>query len=39
VAFILWVGFVSVIVSGKLTVRDLDMFNRMGPATVGETDG
>ena len=39
VAFILWVGFVSVIVSGKLTVRDLDMFDRMGPATVGETDG
>ena len=39
VAFVLWVGFVGVIVSGKLTVRDLDMFNRMGPATVGETDG
>jgi predicted secreted protein len=39
VAFVLWVGFVAVIVSGKLTVRDLDMFNRMGPATVGETDG
>ena len=35
----LWVIIAYVLVSGMLTVRDLDMFNRMGPATVGETDG
>ena len=39
VAFLLWVVIAGVIVSGQLTVRDLDMFNRMGPATVDETDG
>ena len=39
VAFLLWVVISGVIVSGQLTVRDLDMFNRMGPAPVDETDG
>jgi predicted secreted protein len=39
VAFLLWVVIAGVIVSGQLTVRDLDMFNRMGPAPVDETDG
>ena len=39
VAFVLWVFFVGVIVSGRLTVRDLDMFNRMGPLPTDETNG
>jgi len=39
VAFLLWVVIAGVIVSGQLTVRDLDMFNRMGPLPVDETDG
>ena len=39
VAFLLWVVIAGVIVSGQLTVRDLDMFNRMGPAPTDETDG
>jgi len=39
VAFLLWVVIAGVIVSGQLTVRDLDMFNRMGPAPIDETDG
>lgn len=39
VAFLLWIVIAGVIVSGQLTVRDLDMFNRMGPAPVDETDG
>ena len=39
VAFLFWVLITGVIVSGQLTVRDLDMFNRMGPASVDETDG
>ena len=39
VAFLLWVVIAGVIVSGQLTVRDLDMFNRMGPPPVDETDG
>ena len=39
VAFLLWVVIAGVIVSGQLTVRDLDMFNRMGPAPIDETNG
>jgi predicted secreted protein len=39
VAFLLWVVIAGVIVSGRLTVRDLDLFNRMGPAPLHETDG
>ena len=39
VAFLLWIVIAGVIVSGQLTVRDLDMFNRMGLLPVDETDG
>ena len=39
VSLVLWVFLVGVIVSGRLTVRDLDMFNRMGPSPTDETDG
>ena len=39
VAAILWAIIASIIISGLVTVRDIDMFNRMGPATEsGETD-
>jgi len=32
VAFVLWVIIASTIIWGGITVRDIDMFNRMGPA-------
>lgn len=32
VTFILWVPLVWFLTSGILTVRDIDFFNRMGPA-------
>ena len=39
VAAILWAIIASIIISGLVTVRDIDLFNRMGPATEsGETD-
>jgi predicted secreted protein len=31
VSFVLWVIIASIIISGTLTVRDLDWFERMGP--------
>lgn len=31
VAFVIWAVIASVIISGMITVRDLDMFNRMPP--------
>jgi len=39
VSFVLWAIIAGIILSGKLTVRDLDWFNRMGPAPAGETGG
>ncbi|MWD26837.1 DUF1467 family protein [Aquicoccus sp. SCR17] len=30
IAFVIWVITVSVILSGMITIRDLDMFHRMG---------
>lgn len=36
----LWIIIAGIIVSGWITVRDLDFFNRMGPAPeFGGTDG
>jgi predicted secreted protein len=32
VSFVLWVIIASIIISGTLTVRDLDWFDRMGPS-------
>ncbi len=32
IAFVLWVVIAGTIVSGVITVRDIDMFNRMAPA-------
>ncbi|MHA6264988.1 DUF1467 family protein [Arenibacterium sp. CAU 1754] len=32
VAFVLWVIISGIILSGWISVRDLDWFNRMGPA-------
>lgn len=37
IAFVLWVIIASTIQWGGITVRDIDMFNRMGPAH--DTDG
>lgn len=39
VATILWVIISSIILSGVISIRDIDMFNRMGPPEAGETDG
>jgi predicted secreted protein len=36
----LWMLIAGIILSGWITVRDLDFFNRMGPATEsGDTNG
>ncbi|WP_101067784.1 DUF1467 family protein [Roseovarius salinarum] len=34
VAFVLWAIIAGVIVSGLVTVRDIDMFERMGPGAA-----
>ncbi|MBS9717155.1 DUF1467 family protein [Pseudohalocynthiibacter aestuariivivens] len=40
IASVLWVVIAGILFSGKITVRDIDWFNRMGPAPViGETNG
>lgn len=41
IAAVLWAIIASIIVSGAISVRDIDMFNRMGPpSTEGrETNG
>ena len=39
IAFVLWVIIAGTIMSGVISVRDIDMFNRMGSAPAGETDG
>ena len=36
VAFILWAMISSIIVSGMITMRDIDFFNRMDPETSDE---
>jgi predicted secreted protein len=33
VAFVLWVIIAAIILTGTITVRDLDWFGRMGPAS------
>ncbi|MCG6902834.1 MAG: DUF1467 family protein [Rhodobacter sp.] len=38
IAVVLWAIIASIIVWGGISVRDLDFFNRMGDAPVGETD-
>ena len=39
IAFVLWVTIAGTIMSGVISVRDIDMFNRMGSAPAGGTDG
>lgn len=34
VAAVLWAIIAGIIISGLITVRDIDMFNRMGPASA-----
>ncbi|SNR79408.1 DUF1467 family protein [Puniceibacterium sediminis] len=37
---VLWAIIAGIILSGMITIRDLDIFNRMGPAsTIDGTDG
>ncbi|MET4101033.1 putative secreted protein [Roseovarius sp. MBR-78] len=35
IAFVLWAVCAYVILSGMISVRDIDMFNRMGPPAAG----
>jgi len=35
IAFVLWAIIAWVILSGMITLRDIDMFNRMGPPSAG----
>lgn len=36
IAVVLWIIISGTIISGVITVRDLDMFNRMGPPAATE---
>ncbi len=36
VAFVLWAIIATVILTGTITVRDLDWFERMGPSSTAE---
>ncbi|MBQ0749868.1 MAG: DUF1467 family protein [Roseovarius sp.] len=36
IAIVLWIIIGGTIISGAITVRDLDMFNRMGPPAASE---
>jgi predicted secreted protein len=36
IATLLWIIIGGTIISGAITVRDLDMFNRMGPSAAPE---
>ena len=36
IAIVLWIIIGGTIISGVITVRDLDMFNRMGPPAASE---
>ncbi|MGR3492851.1 MAG: DUF1467 family protein [Shimia sp.] len=39
IAFALWVVIAGTILSGLISVRDIDMFNRMSTPALGGTDG
>lgn len=40
ISLVLWAIIAGIILSGTITVRDFDWFDRMGPAaTIGGTDG
>lgn len=40
ISLVLWAIIAGIILSGAITVRDLDWFDRMGPAApIGGTDG
>lgn len=36
IALVLWVLLCAIILSGWITIRDIDFFGRMGPAFTGE---
>jgi predicted secreted protein len=37
IACLLWIVVASTLISGAITLRDIDMFNRMGPETTTQT--
>ena len=37
IAFVLWTVISSIIISGMVTMRDIDFFKRMDPESTGET--
>jgi len=39
VSIVLWLIISGTILSGAISVRDLDMFDRMGPGSASETGG
>lgn len=38
IAIVIWGMLVAVILSGKITIRDIDWFHRLGPAPVVQTN-
>ena len=39
ISAVIWAIAATIILSGWITVRDLDMFNRMGPVEQSDTNG
>lgn len=39
ISALLWAVIAGTIISGVITIRDIDFFNRMTPSTSGETNG
>lgn len=39
ITFVLWAIISGIIISGMITVRDLDFYNRMVPLEASDTDG
>lgn len=37
IAAVIWIVVAGTLISGAITLRDIDMFNRMGPETTTET--
>jgi predicted secreted protein len=37
IAAVIWIVVASTLISGAITLRDIDMFNRMGPETTTQT--
>jgi predicted secreted protein len=37
ISAVIWIVVASTLISGAITLRDIDMFNRMGPETTTQT--